>query len=153
MIALSNRAKGVYGTAFLALFLGGLVYVLWRPDTLPFFGWLEAVGLSEFVQWLRSYARPFYPHLPEWLVFSLPNGLWAFFYALIMMHLWWYRKSWMKYFWLGSIPIVATGYEFTQYLGIIPGIFCIKDFVFGIFGISLGIIAGALAGKKVKGDG
>ncbi|KPL20420.1 MAG: hypothetical protein AMS23_10985 [Bacteroides sp. SM1_62] len=80
--------------------------------------------------------------LPEWFVYSLPNGLWAFAYALLITVIWSGSRTWLRYFWMASIPVLVLGYEVLQYAMIIPGTFCIKDIALGIAGLSLGIFAG-----------
>lgn len=143
--------KGRYILASSSLLLGCVIYLLWRPDSIRFFRWLDALGLRDCVHLARGYASFFYPHLPGWIVFSLPNGLWAFSYALIISTLWWGRKSWLSLFWLFSIPIVGMGYEILQGLGIIPGTFCVGDLIFSACGTGFGLAAPSLAhegGKK-----
>lgn len=139
-----NKEKCLYAGAFLSVFFGGLVYVFWRPDSLRLFGWIGALGLRNPVELLRSFFDPLYCYLPEWFVFSLPNGLWAFAYALLISHLWRDVKSPLRYFWLGSIPVVGMGYEMSQYLGIISGTFCLGDLAFSACGIGFGVLASSL---------
>jgi hypothetical protein len=70
------------------------------------------------------------------------NGLWAFAYALLITGIWSGSESWLKYFWMASIPVLVFGYEILQYFGTIPGTFCIQDLALGFGGLILGIIAG-----------
>jgi hypothetical protein len=41
-----------------------------------------------------------------------------------------------------SLPVLVLGYEVLQYAMIIPGTFSFPDIVFGIAGLSIGIILG-----------
>jgi hypothetical protein len=82
------------------------------------------------------------PILPKWIVYSLPNGLWAFAYALLITGIWSDSKSCVKYFWMGSIPVLVLGFEILQYPGIIRGTFSMQDIALGIAGITVGIIVG-----------
>jgi len=47
--------------------------------------------------------------LPEGIVFSLPNGLWAFSYAMLIAGIWSGRKSWLRTFWMASILVLVLG--------------------------------------------
>ena len=87
--------------------------------------------------------------IPEWFIFSLPNGLWAFAYALLITSIWSGSKSWLRHLWMASIPILVVGYEVLQYEGLIPGTFSLQDIVFGMAGLIVGIIIGT---KIIKPD-
>ena len=133
-----NLNKLIFLIAFSAISSGAFIYLLWRQDYIRVFTWLDLFGFNIPVELIRSYSYRFLPLIPEWVVFSLPNGLWAFSYALIISHIWWgQNNSVSKYFWLISIFIVGLGYEALQYLGVIPGTFCYQDLllcVIGVFG-------------------
>ncbi len=116
----------------LALLLGGVIYILFRASEPVFFNWIGAVGLDSWLNLARSRSLSSSLHLPAWIVFSLPNGLWAFAYAFLITGIWWGSKSWLKYFWMASIPLLVLGYEILQYAGIIPGTFCMQDIALGI---------------------
>jgi hypothetical protein len=126
----------------LALLMGGLIYILFRASEPVFFDWIRAIGLDSWINFARSKSLSSSLHLPAWIVFSLPNGLWAFAYAFLITGIWWGIRSWLKYFWMASIPVLVLGYEILQYAGVIPGTFCMQDIALGIVGATVGIIAG-----------
>ncbi len=132
----------------LAISLGGLIYILLRPSEHVLFSWISAAGLDNWLSYARN--NPLSPSLllPEWIVFSLPNGLWAFAYALLITSIWSGSRTWLKYFWMASIPILVLGYEVMQYAGVIPGIFCIQDIVLGVAGLILGSFVGFKISKS-----
>ncbi len=134
--------------AVLPVLIGASIYVLWRPDTIKVFNWLDLLGLSSSVELLRSYTKIIYPHIPEWAVYSLPNGLWAFSYAFTITIIWWGRWSIVSYLWLGSIPALGLGYELLQLMGVIRGVFCWQDSIMCIIGVCGGIISGIMARRK-----
>ncbi len=131
-----------YIIACIAVLAGGGIYVLWRPDTIRFFDWLEVTGIRAPVDTIRAFLYPLHTQVPEWILYSLPNGLWAFSYALIIWHMWRTNTSIIKYFWLATIPLVGIGYELLQYTGILPGTFCYQDLTMSVAGIGLGIATG-----------
>lgn len=80
------------------LIIGSLIYILWRSDTIRIFDWLNLIGLSITVERLRGLSMLIYPYIPEWVVYSLPNSLWAFSYAFLITIIWWRNESYVKYF-------------------------------------------------------
>ena len=137
----------IFFLSALALSLGGIIYISLRPSEHVFFNWIRAVGLDNWFSYARHNPLSLSLLLPEWIVFSLPNGLWAFAYALLITSIWSGNRSWLKYFWMASISVLVLGYEGLQYGGVIPGTFCIQDIVLGVAGLILGIIVGS---KKIK---
>ena len=127
--------------AGLPLFLGGLIYLLFRPGSLRIFMWLDLAGLREPLELLRVHTLQLVPLMPEWSIYSLPNGLWAFSYAFIITATWWKQPSRLKQIWLLSLPAVGLGYELLQFAGAIPGTFCYQDLLFCTAGIAAGFAA------------
>jgi hypothetical protein len=125
-----------------AIFSGGLIYILLRPAEPVFFEWFTSVGLEDFLFNIRQYSLSFNRHVPEWFIYSLPNGLWAFAYSLFTTVVWRKSKSPMKYFWMGTIPLLIYGFEGLQYFQVIPGTFCTHDLLMGTFGLMTGIYTG-----------
>ncbi len=107
-----------------------------------FFGWISAVGLDQLFNLARHHPISGSLHPPQWIVFSLPNGLWAFAYAMVITGIWSESKSWLKYIWMASIPVLVLGFEVLQYAGIIRGTFCIQDLALGVAGLILGTFIG-----------
>lgn len=133
----------------LAVSLGGTIYIFLRPSEHVFFGWISAVGSDRWLSLARHNPILAGPLFPEWFVFSLPNGLWAFAYSLLITSIWSGSKSWLKYFWMTSIPVLVLGFEILQYAGVIPGTFCMQDMAMAGAGISMGFIIGS---KKIKNN-
>lgn len=141
-----HTAKYFKGSYFLlsaiALLSGGIIYIFFRKSEPVFFNWIRAAGLDNLLNFARNGSLSLTRHLPEWVVYSLPNGLWAFSYALLITVIWKGSNSWLKYFWIASIPILVLGFEILQLAGFIPGTFCIQDIALGIAGLTIGIIVG-----------
>ncbi len=133
--------------AAFALSLGGMIYILFRPSEHVFFIWIRAAGLNHWFGLAREWSLSTGLLPPEWFVYSLPNGLWAFGYALLISIIWGESKSWLRYLWMASIPVLVLGYEALQYAMIIPGTFSILDMVFGMAGLIIGIIVGSIIFK------
>ena len=132
----------------LALFIGGLIYILLRPSEHIFFEWFSRAGLENWVDTARAVSPVLGRLFPDWIIYSLPNGLWAFAYALLITTIWSGSISSIKYLWLASMPVLVLGFEFMQYPGIIPGTFCMQDIALGLAGLSLGIFIGTINHKN-----
>ena len=125
-------------TAFvglLTLTAGGMVYVLYRSQSLLVFHIANKLGLSAWTAHLRHNAPVL--NVPEWMIYSLPGGLWAIAYILIIEAVtqpWPPRKRMM---WASSIPLCGIASELLQGIGCLPGTFDFIDVL--CYGIPLGI--------------
>ena len=134
----------------LALLLGGSIYIFLRPSDFVFFNWIRAIGLENILDpgidplshWL----------FPDWFVYSLPDGLWAFAYACLIIWIWSGTRSWIRNIWILSMPLSIFTSEGLQYLGIIRGTACIKDLLAGLLGIFLAIILSKLIINSNKNE-
>ena len=131
-----------------AVVAGGLIYILFRPSEPVFFQWFNIVNLENWFDFIRNNTINLRGWLPEWFVFSLPNGLWAFAYSLLIFTFWLKSDSKLKFFWYLSVPVLVLGFEFLQYFGLIPGTFSVQDVLLGIFGIIAGYFIGELLIKS-----
>jgi hypothetical protein len=135
-----NRLNISLGVA--ALLMGGIIYALFRTSQPFFFKWIPGAGSESLFNLARQRSLAFSLSFPEWIVFSLPNGLWAFAYALLITGIWAGSQSWIRVFWLASIPVLVLGFEILQFTGTLPGIFCMQDIALGIAGLIIGIFVG-----------
>ncbi|NJL29248.1 MAG: hypothetical protein HC897_15890 [Thermoanaerobaculia bacterium] len=72
----------------LPLVIGSWIYVVWRVESLRVFTWLDFVGWSPLISWLRSQCAAAEPLVPSWLVFSFPAGAWVYSISMYMWLLW-----------------------------------------------------------------
>ncbi|MFA6125790.1 MAG: hypothetical protein WC699_00660 [Bacteroidales bacterium] len=136
--------------AGLAIIAGGLIYILCRPGNFSFFGWFHLIGLSDELTYLRAHALPTFNHLPSWFSYSLPDGLWAFAYTLIILTIWTSSKSITRYFWYASIPLFVLGSELLQLSGTVRGTFSLNDIVLISIGLLAGVLTGIITPKKLN---
>jgi hypothetical protein len=142
---LSSASKYLYTTTapaliyFLPVILGGLIYFVLMPGSIIFYSWLEYFNVYNPIYILRLNLPSYIPYFPNWFIYSLPNGLWAFSYTAIIVTLWSKRTESIKYFWFSTIPIICMGYEAMQYMGVIRGAFCFTDLSFCFLGMILGL--------------
>ena len=132
--------------AIVPVVTGGLIYLLWRPGPIKFFAWFEDIGLGNLLLSIRQYSLKPPSIMPNFVVYSLPNGLWAFSFAFIVTLLWCNHKSPLKFLWLATIPVVGLGYETLQAVEVISGTFCFVDLSLCI----AGVLTGTLLALKFK---
>lgn len=142
---LTSACKYLYTTIapaliyFLPVILGGFIYFLLRPGSIIFYSWLEYFNVYNTIYNLRLAIPSYLFFFPNWFIYSLPNGLWAFSYTAIIVTFWATRTEIVKYFWFSTIPIICMGYEAMQYMGVIKGTFCLTDLSFCFLGMILGL--------------
>lgn len=146
----TNRISSQFNliSALAALIVGGLIYLFARPVEPLFFRWFAFLSAENWLTSVRQLTVPFfYNVIPDWILFSLPAGLWAFAYSIVIILIWKNSNSILKYLWFTTIPLIVLGVEFFQYLKIINGAFCRIDLAFGLAGIFAGYLVGY---KQIK---
>jgi len=99
------------------LLLGSMIYILFR---------------SESLLYNRLLGFLFYPiatpktAIEQLIVYSLPDGLWAMSYTMLILHI---RKNTKitTLIWSSIIPLIGIISEIAQYFFILPGTFDIFD--------------------------
>jgi hypothetical protein len=102
--------------------LGAAIYVLFRSPRLRVFGWLRAVGLGEVVPAARAWARPAAEHLPQWLLYSAPDGLWVYGLTACLALVWRGAPGRARRAWLCAGLALGAGGELGQWIGVVPGV-------------------------------
>ena len=118
-----------FAIALVAMSTGGVLYLLWRPDNLLMFEWVEYLNLSKIVYTLRSMVEPI--HLPFVVVYSFPHALWYLSGILIFAIIWRDNKR-MQYLWIAIMTAMCFGGEFGQLIGVVPGNFNLDDILYSI---------------------
>jgi hypothetical protein len=130
-----------------ALLLGGIIYVLLYSSQPAFLAWIPKAGFKNWLNVARHSTLASGLHLPQWIIYSLPDGLWAFAYALLITGIWNRSNSRIKYFWMSTIPVLVIGFEILQYTGRIKGTFSFMDIAFEISGLLIGIYTAVIITK------
>lgn len=111
------------GLAMASMTLGGMVYVLWRPESLKMFAWFSALGLDRPVDALRTWAAAYAQAFPSWVYLSLPQALWLFSGCLAVYLIWRDAPYRQEQFWMAAVVLLAVGGELGQAAGVIQGAF------------------------------
>jgi hypothetical protein len=123
--------KQIFTQVILPLFIGTLIYILFRPLHQIFWGLLNIPPIEAVNKFAISNIN-----LPSWFIYNLPNGLWLFSFIKTISFLKYSSKSNL----LLSIPIlISVLYEIGQFTKLLPGTFDITDITtcltFGVFAL------------------
>ena len=120
------KTQIVLGPLF-ALLFGSFIYISFRQDTLILFDWLREIGVFEFAAGYRHYTLPFAENIPNWILYSLPDGIWLFSYVSFVLIIWDNQISKQSFLWIFVVPILAICSEIGQLLNFVPGTFDLYD--------------------------
>jgi hypothetical protein len=133
--------------------LGAAIYVLFRSPRLRVFDWLQAMGLGNAVPAARAWARPAGEHLPEWLLFSAPDGLWVYGLTACLALVWRGAPSPARRAWLCAGVALGAGGELGQLAGLVPGVFDPADLLLCVVAGGAAIVlnlSGATNGEAAR---
>ena len=120
----SFKIKLIIIHCIIPIMIGGLLYVFFRSTSIRMFKWFDFLGLENVIQLMRSTLFNVKSNIPNWIYFSLPDGLWVYSFTRI---------------WL-LIPFISGILsEILQYFGLFPGTFDYLDLCFSLFCIFLSI--------------
>jgi hypothetical protein len=108
--------------AFAFLFLGGFVYLLWRPTGLLMFRWCDRLGWLDEIETARQRVAGLVAD-EGWIMGSFPHGAWTFAGTTLLGLLWRSSPGLSARLWSGSIPAVSIFGELGQIAGTVPGRF------------------------------
>jgi len=145
MLHRTNRPNLTFmvSLAGISLLLGILIYLLYRPAEPMAVSLLRDMGLGGFLDAAREKSLSSGSLIPPWMRYSLPNGLWAFSYALLITMMWGDKSQRIRYVWLATIPILVLGSELLQLTGILRGTFSGGDVAAAITGAAGGFLTGS----------
>lgn len=106
------------------LLMGGMTYLLFRPQTLLMFHVTDAIGLSAAINSMREGISS---QLPEFIIYSLPGALWAAAYILTTEYFLYRQSVKTRILVAGIIPVIGAVSELLQFTGLLPGTFDVAD--------------------------
>lgn len=109
------------------LFLGIMIYLLYRPESLLVFKITDALGLSHIIDNLRFSFSEFQLH--PIIINSIPAGLWTASYLMMMYVTTKYHTRKVRLMLALPLPIMAITLELMQLCGWCPGTFDIYDLI------------------------
>lgn len=124
-VILLLKYKKDWMVALSLIFIGGMIYVLYRPESLLLFRVTDALGITPLIDVLRSHISRFM--LPSFMINSLPAGLWTASYLLMMFVTTKFHSRRFRLMIALPLPLMAIVLEIMQFLGWCPGTFDIYD--------------------------
>lgn len=118
------------------LLIGCMPYLFFRRRSLQIFEWIRKTGIdpNKFCYHLNTKST-----FANYIVFSLPTGLWILSLSIILGVIW-ADKSDQFTFYLTLFVFVAISYEVMQYYQILPGTFDSIDLITIVAFYFIGII-------------
>jgi hypothetical protein len=110
-----------------ALLTGGIIYILWRGESLRMFSWFNYLGVGQLLHVLRAHAAPYAHAFPSWVYSSLPEALWLLSGTLYFRWIWRNGSAFSYVLWTSLFIAIAIGSELGQYVHVVPGCFDITD--------------------------
>ena len=114
---------------------GAIIYILFRPTHLLMFNWIDNLGLMGLVNSIR----PNLENMPEWILYSLPDGLWLFSYCLFIGYVWDFELK-RCLFVLSILPVYAVSNEIMQFFHLVSGTFDRMDLFAFLLAFALGVL-------------
>ena len=125
-LRMSSTSKVILGVVF--LMVGCAIYLLFRSKSLNIYLWCSALGLTSIIDYSRIFVNNW--SIPDFVKFSLPDGLYCAAYILIMDAIWEKDESTIKHFIISLAPALTILFEILQYFGVVKGTFDFRDLVF-----------------------
>lgn len=121
--------------ALMPLCVGMLIYIFLRPGD-PFFKqWFHETALVNDASFLNMAHT-----MPQWILFSLPDGLWMFSMVLIIFAIWDFKLHRRSLVWLALAIVIGLLFELGQAVHLVRGHFDPMDLVLMLFASLIPII-------------
>jgi len=113
---------------------GGIIYLLFRSDSLMMFRWADAIGIKPVLDDMRVYCTTIQFENLNWFFFSFPDGLWVYSFTSFMLIVWGLKFSRHSLLWISIGPLLALCGEMGQAFGVVRGTFDPTDFLLCLIG-------------------
>ncbi|MGL5427053.1 MAG: hypothetical protein ACRDAS_03985 [Cetobacterium sp.] len=149
-VFLEKRSLNKIFIVVLSFSLGVLIYLLFRSRKLFYYQFVELIYLDPYIRAIRKIVWVYRKHIPNWVIYSLPDGLWLFSMGVSILHNRYYYKQAQNIFNLIFISIV--GVEIFQGIygghGTFIGTFDSADVICYIIGYILATLIGYIYWRK-----
>ena len=68
----------------LPIFVGSMIYILFREKNLLMFDWFSYIGLDFIIDFLRNNFYKYRVYIPKSILFSLPDALWVYSFTMFL---------------------------------------------------------------------
>lgn len=70
--------------AFFSMFIGSMIYILFREKRLLMFKWFKFIKLDFVINFLRDSFYKYRIYIPKSILFSLPDALWVYSFTMFL---------------------------------------------------------------------
>lgn len=126
-----------YFLILISLFTGLMLYLGCRSTHTPVYHLSIMLGLEYPIHLFRNIMQSI--HLADWVVYSLPDGLWMYSFVLSVLSIWNFKIDQSSRLWLYTAICVGLGFEGMQGFVKGLGVFDWHDLIFMIIGAVLAI--------------
>lgn len=109
--------------AFFSMFIGSMIYILFREKRLLMFKWFKFIKLDFVINFLRDSFYKYRIYIPKNILFSLPDALWVYSFTMFLS-IYFKNKIILSSIFVGSMII-----EILQ-LWFVTGTFDIYDVIY-----------------------
>jgi hypothetical protein len=134
-------------TVIIPLLISGVIYILFRTDSLIMFKWFANIGLGESIKALRHSIGQL--NIPNLIIFSLPDALWIFSFTSFMLIIWRDKFSAQSIPWIFIAPVAGLLYEIGQAFHFVRGTFDTTDLILILIASFLPFVAMIYSRKTV----
>lgn len=117
-----------------SLMFGVWIYILFRQVPLKIYSWIDNTDIMYYINFLQQKSKVHINQVPEWIIYSLPDGLWVFSYVCLSLIIWKREITSINLIWILILPIIGISMEIFQFFGIINGTADFYDLIFYIIG-------------------
>ena len=104
------------------IFVGGMIYVIFRDENILLFYWFNKIGLNDFVVLIRqNLYSPLISNSFPWFIYSLPNLLWFTSGLIIINAIWKDNNNLDGFIWLFIFSSIGIVSELFQMFGLLAG--------------------------------
>jgi len=123
---MASQFKSLLLHMVLPLLAGSVLYIGFRSEDLRMFRWFETIGIIKPILDFRAVINPYESNLPDWVYYSLPDGLWVYAFASAYLILWRNDLRAVR-LWLLFPLVFGCLAELAQGMGILRGTFDLTD--------------------------
>lgn len=86
----------------LPIFIGSMIYILFREKTLLMFDWFSYLKLDFIIDFLRNNFYGYRTYIPKSILFSLPDALWVYSFTMFL-NIYFKNRILLSIIFIGSI--------------------------------------------------
>ncbi|PYF05612.1 hypothetical protein [Ureibacillus chungkukjangi] len=137
---------------YLPIILGGLIYTLFRVDTLLIFKVYKLFQIDSIIHQIRAISVNL--DIPSFVKYSLPDGLWVYAFTYFLVSMWRFDEDSgkVKYLIMGIPLLLGGGAEILQLFIHQMGTFDVQDLLISLLAFAAAYIAAKPLKARIEGE-